>query len=61
MGNKKTVGIVLLVVGIILLIVSLTADYIGIGGTPGIGYKQILGAIAGAVVAVVGYVLMSRK
>ncbi len=61
MGNKKTIGIVLLVVGIILLVLSLTADMIGIGGAPGFGYKQLLGAIAGVVIAVVGYVLMSRK
>ncbi len=61
MGNKKTIGIVLVVVGILLLILSLAADAIGIGGSPGIGYKQILGAVAGVVIAVVGYVLMSRK
>ncbi len=61
MGNKKVIGIVLLVVGVLLLIVSLAADSLGIGGSPGIGYKQILGAVAGVIVAVVGYVLMSRK
>ncbi len=61
MGNKKVIGIVLLVVGVLLLIVSLAADSLGIGGSPGIGYKQIIGAVAGVVVAGVGYVLMSRK
>lgn len=61
MGNKKTIGIVLLVVGVILLIGSLAADAISIGGAAGFGYKQIIGAIVGVIVAVVGYVLYSRK
>lgn len=61
MGNKKTIGIVLLVVGIILLVLSLTADMIGIGGAPGFGYRQLMGSVAGVVIAVVGYILMTRK
>ena len=62
MGNKKTIGIALLVVGVIVLIVSLAADAIGIGGAVGaFGYKQIIGAVVGVVVAVVGFVLYSRK
>ncbi len=61
MANKRTIGIILLVVGIIIFVVSLAADLIGIGGVPGIGYKQIAGAVVGVVVAAVGYYLMSRK
>jgi hypothetical protein len=60
MNNKKTIGIVLLVVGVVLLIVSLAADSIGIG-LPGFGLKQIAGSIAGVIVAIVGFVLYSRK
>ena len=59
--NRKNLGITLLVVGIVLLVISLAADMIWLGGFPGIGLKQILGAGAGVVVAVVGYVLYSRK
>ena len=59
MGGK-TVGIVVLVVGIVVLLLSLVADLIGIGGNPSFGYYQIVGAIVGAVVAVVGLVL-TRK
>jgi len=55
MIRKKTVGVVLLVGGILLLILSLLADVIGIGGATGFGYKQILGAIVGIVAAVRGY------
>ena len=62
MGNKKTIGIALLAVGVIVLIASLAADVIGLGGAIGaFGYKQIIGAVVGVVVAVVGFVLYSRK
>ena len=61
MNNKKTIGIVLLVVGAVLLIGSLAADAIGIGGAAGFCYKQIIGAVAGVIVAVVGFILYSRK
>ena len=61
MSNRKTMGVTLLVVGAVLLIGSFTADMIGIGVAPGIGYKQIIGAVAGAVIAVAGFILYSRK
>jgi hypothetical protein len=61
MGNNKTIGIVLLVLGIVLLLLSLAADMVGIGGAPGLGYKQIAGIIIGAIVAVIGFVLNSKK
>jgi hypothetical protein len=61
MGNMKTIGTVLLVAGGILLIVALAADALGIGGAVGFGYKQIIGAVAGVIVAVVGFVLYSKK
>jgi hypothetical protein len=61
MKNQKTIGIALLVVGVVLLIGSLAADAIGIGGMAGFGYKQIVGAVVGVIAAVVGYVLYSKK
>jgi hypothetical protein len=61
MGNKKTIGIALMIVGVVVLIGSLAADVFGIGVAPGFGYRQIIGTIAGVIVAVVGYVLYSRK
>jgi hypothetical protein len=60
MGNRKTVGIVLLVVGIVVLLLSLLADPIGIGGSPAFGRDQIAGAIAGVIVAVGGFALAFR-
>ena len=61
MVDKKTAGIVLLLVGIIILAVSLLADPIGIGNDKGIGGQQMLGIIGGAVVVVVGLVLTLRE
>ena len=60
MGSKKTVGIVLIVVGIVVLLLSLLAYPIGIGG-PVFGPYQIAGTIAGAIVTIVGLVLTLRK
>jgi hypothetical protein len=54
MMSKRTMGIGLIVVGVIVLIVSLAADSLGIGGAPGIGFKQIGGAVVGVIVAIVG-------
>ena len=59
--NAKLTGILLLVGGIILLAASLFADMFGLGVTPGFGYNQVIGAVAGILSAAVGYFLMSRK
>ena len=61
MVSKKTIGIVVLVVGILILILSLIADVIGIGGSPVFGYRQIIGVVVGAIVTVVGLLLTREK
>ena len=58
--NKKTLAIIMLVVGIILLLLSLVADIIGIGSSPIFGTNQIIGTIIGVILAVVGFVLYLR-
>lgn len=60
MANKKTIGMVLLVVGIILLVVSLGADVIGLGGGARFGGQQILGTVAGIILIVAGFVYSRR-
>jgi hypothetical protein len=61
MGMKKRLlGLILTWVGIVILLVSLFGDLIGIGGYPGLGYKQVIGIIAGAVMSIIG-VVMTRK
>jgi hypothetical protein len=59
MGGK-TAGIVVLVVGIVILLLSLLADAMGIGGG-GFGPRQIAGTVVGAVVTIVGLVLTLKK
>jgi hypothetical protein len=60
--GKKTAGTILLAVGIVIVVVSLGADLLGIGGiNPVLGPQQIAGTIVGAIVAIVGLVLRLRK
>ena len=60
--SKKTSGVVLIVVGVIVLLVFLLADFLGIGSDPTtVGWIQLLGAAIGLVVAIVGIVLATRK
>ena len=60
--SDKTVGVVLLVAGVLLFLVSAAADPLGIGGYPGIGMKQLAGIVVGVVIAALGMVrLRSRK
>ena len=42
MTGRKTSGIVLLVGGVALLVVSLSADFVGVGTSPGIGGDQLI-------------------
>jgi hypothetical protein len=52
---------IFLVVGVLIFLVSLAADAVGIGEGTGIGWKQIIGAVVGVVVAAVGMVQLRRK
>ena len=52
--SKRTIGYVLIVLGVILALVSLFADAIGIGTYPGMNWAQILGALVGIFLAIVG-------
>jgi len=61
MARKKKIGLVLLIIGIVFLIISVAADAIGLGNDPGFGYQQWAGTAAGAVVAIVGAILMRLK
>jgi hypothetical protein len=45
-----------LIIGVVLLLASLTADYT-LGLSPGFGWLQITGTVVGVILAVVGVVL----
>ena len=59
--SNKTVGMALLVVGVLLFLISAVADPLGIGGSPGIGFKQIAGIVVGVVLAAIGMVRMRSR
>ena len=61
MNVKKIMGTVLLVVGIAVLILFVIADKIGIGENPIFGPTQITGTVVGAVLAIIGLILLLRK
>ncbi len=54
-------SVMVLVAGVLLFLVSLTADTVGIGEGTGIGWKQIVGAVIGVITAAVGMVQLRRK
>lgn len=59
--NSKTVGLGLLVLGVVLAGLGAAADVVGIGNPNEFGYRQIAAVVVGAVVAVAGIVLAARK
>ena len=56
----RALAVSLLVAGVLLFLFSLTADTIGIGEGPGVGWKQITGAAIGVVIAAIGIVRLRR-
>lgn len=58
--SRRTLGFAVLAVGVIVVVVSALADQIGIGCGDAFGWKQIVGVIVGAVIAVVGVIVASR-
>ena len=58
--NMKTIGYVVLAVGVIAALVSVLADAIGIGSDDGFGSQQLTLLIVGLIVAGVGGYLSFR-
>jgi hypothetical protein len=50
----KGLSIVVVAAGLLLVLASLAADAMGTGGSPGFGFRQILGTIMGLVLIVAG-------
>ncbi len=57
MGQKKMLGYILMVAGIILVLGSLLADVIGIGPQAGFGKLQGIVMLVGGVIGISGFVL----
>lgn len=59
--SKKTISLVAIIVGAILALISLIADYIGVGSYPGINYAQLGGIAAGLLIVLIGLRLRREK
>jgi hypothetical protein len=57
---RKVLPMILLVLGVLIVFISLGADRLGIGGAPGVGWKQISGAVLGVILAATGMVLSKK-
>lgn len=54
--DRKRIGSILLALGVVMLVLSALADPIGVGEGSGIGWKQVVGMVAGAIAIVIGAV-----
>ena len=61
MGQKKQLGSLLIGVGIVILLASVFADPLGIGGYPGFGTKQMLGTVLGIAIGLIGLLLYRKS
>ena len=52
--SPRARSVLLLAAGVLLFLVALTADSLGLGSKPGLGYKQVAAAVVGVVVAALG-------
>jgi len=59
--SRKTNSALVFVIGIVVLVLFAMADLIGIGENPDFGPVQIAGTIVGAVLAVVGLIMLYKK
>jgi hypothetical protein len=50
----------LMIVGILVVLIAALADPLGLGRSPGFGWRQTLGVIVGALVIVAGLYLRRR-
>ena len=64
MKGGKIAGIVLLIVGVLGLIISVIADFIGVGfvgASPGFGTTPIIGIVISVILIGVGSFLIAKK
>lgn len=59
--KKKIISLGVFVIGLIGIIVSACWDYLSSNPEPVFGYYQIVGVIAGIIIAVAGIVLFAMK
>jgi uncharacterized membrane protein len=53
-GQEAYIRYLVLGIGGLVVLVSVLADVLGIGGEPGFGYKQDVGVLVGAAIIIAG-------
>ncbi len=61
MTSRQAWSWLMLAAGVVLAFVSIFADQIGVGATPGFGWKQKLGLLAGVALVALGLWRMRSK
>ena len=59
--SRKTTGLIGMIAGLIIVVVSLLADIIGIGTYPGFNTTQLAGILVGLAFFIIGYLLRRLK
>jgi hypothetical protein len=59
--SKRTIGIIILIVGLLIILGSLGAGYIGLSASTAIGTRKLLGAAVGVIVDLIGIYLVVSK
>lgn len=59
--SKKTISLAIIIFGLLVTIISLIADFIGIGSYPGINYAQLGGIVVGLIIVLIGLILIRKK
>lgn len=54
--DRKRIGASLLALGVVMFVLSAIADPIGVGDGSGVGWKQVVGMVAGAAAIAIGAV-----
>jgi hypothetical protein len=58
---SKSIGIPLIILGVIIIVASVAADSFGLGISVGFGWKQILGTAVGVLAVIIGGLLVIRQ
>ncbi len=59
--SKKRLGLSFLGLGLVLVLLGLTADFVGLGEGTRLGNRQIAATVVGALVAATGIVIARRQ
>lgn len=55
--SQKSIGIALVITGVVIVAASLLVDFVGLGSEMGIGWKQTAGLILGILIGAIGFIM----